>query len=324
MDGNLFIFANNRAVLFDYVNAVVVKNYPIIPGGDPRNYPSSSSAVLLPLKTGAGAEVLVCGGAPKEAFLSANNNGTFVKALDTCGRIRIDDPNPNWIMETMPGPRVMGDMILLPNGHVLIINGAGSGTAGFEIGREPVLSPVIYRPDNPIGSRFEAQSSSSIPRMYHSTAVLLRDGRVLIGGSNPHWGYNFTGVQFPTELALEAFSPSYLNSSFSSIRPQIISPVSLSKISYTQQVVVGFTIPSGQVDYNSVIVAMVSPPFSTHSFSMNQRVLVLGGGDVTVNGDSYRIRVVTPGSGNLAPPGYYLLFVVHQNIPSEGIWVQIG
>ncbi|KAH6771659.1 glyoxal oxidase-related protein [Perilla frutescens var. frutescens] len=324
VDGNLFIFANNRAILFDYVNAVVVKNYPAIPGGDPRNYPSSGSAVLLPLKNSSGAEVLVCGGAPKGSYVSANKR-MFVEALDTCGRIRIQDRNPQWVMETMPGPRVMGDMVLLPNGDVLIINGAGSGTAGWELGRDPVLSPIIYRPDNPIGSRFEVQSSSSTPRLYHSTAILLRDGRVLVGGSNPHAYYNFTGVDFPTDLTLEAFSPSYLNSTYTSMRPKITSPVSQSKIGYTQQLGVGFTVPSGQVDGDSVIVTMVAPSFATHSFSMNQRLLVLGGGNLTKVGiNSYQIRVVTPGLGQVAPSGYYLLFVVHQNIPSEGIWVQIN
>ncbi|XP_042060866.1 aldehyde oxidase GLOX-like [Salvia splendens] len=323
VDGNLFIFANNRAILLDYVRGVVVKNYPMIPGGDPRNYPSSGSAVLLPLNSSSEAQVLVCGGAPAGAYVSANN-GKFVTALDTCGRIRINDQNPQWAMETMPGPRVMGDMVLLPNGDVLIINGAGSGTAGWELSRDPVLAPVIYRPDNPVGSRFEVQSSSSTPRMYHSTAVLLRDGRVIIGGSNPHTYYNFTGVLFPTDLTLEAFSPSYLNSSYASTRPKIISPVSQSKIGYRQPLVVGFTVPSGQIDNGSVMVTMVAPPFVTHSFSMNQRLLVLGQGNVTVNGNSSRIWVVSPQSSNVAPPGYYLLFLVHRNIPSEGIWVQIN
>ena len=57
---------------------------------------------------------------------------------------------------------------------------------------------------------------------------------------------------------------------------------------------------------------------------MNQRLLVLGSGDVKIVGKStYQVQVTTPGSGILAPPGYYLLFVVHQEIPSEGIWVQI-
>ncbi|KAL8466743.1 hypothetical protein ACS0TY_035699 [Phlomoides rotata] len=321
-DGNLFIFANNRAILFNYQNGSVLKDYPVIPGGDPRSYPSSGSGVLLPLKSSSGAEALVCGGAPKGAYVSANN-GNFIPALNSCGRIRINDPNPQWVMEIMPGPRVMGDMVLLPNGNVLIINGAGSGTAGWEFGRDPILSPIVYRPDNPIGLRFEVQNPSSTPRMYHSTAILLRDGRVLVGGSNPHIYYNFTGVTFPTDLTLEAFSPSYLDSNFANARPKIISLGSQSSIGYKQPFVVHFMVPSGRVFANSVRVTIIAPAFTTHSFSMNQRSLVLSGGNVTTVGKTYQIRVTGPDSGNLAPPGYYLLFVVHQEIPSEGIWVQI-
>ncbi|XVF38717.1 hypothetical protein REPUB_Repub20aG0125900 [Reevesia pubescens] len=234
VDGNLFIFANNRAILFDYVNNIVVKTYPTIPGGDPRSYPSTGSAVLLPLKIKASAiqaEVLVCGGAPKGSYVQALN-GTYIGALNTCARITITDSNPQWVMETMPLARVMGDMILLPNGNVLLINGAGSGSAGWELGRDPVLSPVLYRPDNEIGSRFETQNPTTIPRMYHSTAALIRDGRVLVAGSNPHAFYNFTGVLFPTELRLEAFSPAYLDAKFDNLRPTIIAPKSMSGIRY--------------------------------------------------------------------------------------------
>ncbi|KAL0438459.1 UNVERIFIED_CONTAM: Aldehyde oxidase GLOX1 [Sesamum latifolium] len=322
-DGNLFIFANNRAILFNYLNGSVVRTYPTIPGGDPRSYPSTGSAVLLPLKNNAETEVLVCGGAPKGAYVRANN-GDFVGALNTCGRIRINDLNPQWVMETMPMGRVMSDMVLLPNGEVLIINGAGSGTAGWELGRSPLLAPVIYRPDNPVGSRFEVQNPNTTPRMYHSTAVLLRDGRVLVGGSNPHIYYNFTGVLFPTDLTLEAFSPRYLDPKLAYLRPKIISPDSQSKIGYGQQLPIRFTIPPGRLNSTSVMVTMVAPSFNTHSFSMNQRLLVLTRGDVTAVGRStYQVRLGTPGSGNLAPPGYYLVFVVHQDIPSEGIWVQI-
>lgn len=328
-DGNLFIFANNRAILLDYVKNRVLKTYPMIPGGDPRSYPSTGSAVLLPLKNLQAklieAEVLVCGGAPKGSFTQAIN-GKFVGALNTCARIKITDSNPQWVMETMPQARVMGDMTLLPNGNVLIINGGAAGTAGWEFGRDPVLNPFLYRPNNAVGSRFELQNPSTIPRMYHSTAILLRDGRVLVGGSNPHIYYNFTGVLFPTELSLEAFRPSYLDAQSSSLRPKIVSPASQTKIRYGQKLTVRFTV-AGALATNLVTVTMVSPSFTTHSFSMNQRVLVLGADKVTnaggVGTTTYEVEVTTPGSGNLAPSGYYLLFVVHQEIPSVGIWVQI-
>ncbi|XP_055821626.1 aldehyde oxidase GLOX-like [Solanum dulcamara] len=327
VDGNLFIFANNRAILFDYTKNVVLKNYPKIPGGDPRNYPSTGSAVLLPLKNLQAvqeiqAEVLVCGGAPKGSYTSAQN-GNFSSALSTCGRITITDPNPQWTMETMPLARTMGDMVILPNGNVLIINGATSGTAGWECGRNPILKPVIYRPDNQFDSRFEIQNPSTVPRMYHSTSVLLRDGRVLVGGSNPNVYYKFTGVLFPTELSIEAFSPSYLDSGSEHLRPQIISSSSLYVFGYGQRVPIQFKV-FGRVDINLVTVTMAAPGFNTHSFTMNQRLLVLASENVKLIGEkAYQINVVAPNNAKLAPPNYYLLFVVHQDIPSEGIWVKI-
>lgn len=326
VDGNLFIFANNRAILYNYAADKIVKTYPTIPGGDPRSYPSTGSAVLLPLKSSKGksvaAEVLVCGGAPKGSFVKAES-GTFVEALKTCARIKITDPKPQWVVENMPLARVMGDMTLLANGDVLIINGAGRGTAGWELGRDPVLNPVVYKPDNAFGSRFEQQNPSTVPRMYHSTAVLLRDGRVLVGGSNPHIRYEFSNVLFPTELRLEAFSPNYLDSQFASLRPSIFSPQSQVTVGYGQKLAIRFSI-TGRIALNSVSVTMVAPSFNTHSFSMNQRLLVLASENVIAVGSSkFEVQVTTPSSGNLAPSGYYLVYVVHQQIPSEGIWVKI-
>ncbi|KAD4888840.1 hypothetical protein R6Q59_034266 [Mikania micrantha] len=326
-DGNLFIFANNRAILFDYLKNQVVRTYPSMPGGQPRNYPSTGSAVLLPLQITNGkvysVEILVCGGAPKGAFTNALN-GKFDQALDTCGRIKISDHDPKWFMETMPLARVVADMLLLPNGHVLQINGASAGSAGWELGRNPVLHPVVYHPENPIGSRFKVQSPSTIPRLYHSTAVLLRDGRVLVGGSNPHDKYVFTNVAYPTELSLEAFSPSYLDSSSFTSRPNIISPINKTKIRYGETLAIRFTV-SGPVDLNMVSVTMITPSFNTHSFSMNQRLLVLdiGSSTLSVGRSCYTVDVIAPPSKNIAPAGYYLLFVVHKEVPSPGIWVRL-
>lgn len=303
----------------------MVKTFPQVPGGEPRSYPSTGSSVLLPLKNLQSrtieAEVLVCGGAPKGSYQRAEAK-EFLGALNTCARIKITDPNPKWVVETMPGGRVMGDMVMLPNGDVLIINGAGSGTAGWELGREPALNPVLYKTKKPSGSRFESQNPSNTPRMYHSTAVLVRDGRVIVGGSNPHIGYSFANVLFPTELSLEAFSPSYLEPGLANVRPRILSSI-LGSLKYGQKLKLKFQVKA-MLDQNLVYATMLAPSFNTHSFSMNQRLLVLESNRVVkVEGTSFEIEVTVPGSPVHAPPGFYMFFVVHKEIPSEGVWVHL-
>ncbi|PQQ11433.1 WSC domain-containing protein [Prunus yedoensis var. nudiflora] len=165
---------------------------------------------------------MVCGGAPRNSFVLASR-GEFIDALRTCGRLKVSDQKPYWVMEEMPVPRVMADMLLLPTGDVVIINGAALGTAGWEYGRDPVTKPVIYRPSENPNRRFSVMAGSQRPRLYHSAAVLVPDGRVLVGGSNPHVYYNSTDVEYPTDLSLEAFSPPYMSVKYEPVRPRIVS-----------------------------------------------------------------------------------------------------
>ncbi|KAK8684524.1 hypothetical protein V6N13_040547 [Hibiscus sabdariffa] len=98
----------------------------------------------------------------------------------------------------------------------------------------------------------------------------------------------------------------------------------MSGIRYRKKYTIQVMIPGGNVTENSISVTMFAPAFNTHSFSMNQRLLVLGNDNVTALGNStYNVEAITPRSGNLAPSGFYLLFVVHQGIPSQGIWVRL-
>ncbi len=125
-DGTLYIFANRDSIIYNYLTNTVVSTFPTIPG-EPRNYPSAGSAVMLPLLASnqfSVVEVLVCGGAQYGAF---QNSTTTAPCSTTCGRITVTDPSPAWAMETMPMPRCMGDMILLPSQDILIINGAQAG-----------------------------------------------------------------------------------------------------------------------------------------------------------------------------------------------------
>ncbi|KAL3734226.1 hypothetical protein ACJRO7_023557 [Eucalyptus globulus] len=123
------------------------------------------------------------------------------------------------------------------------------------------------------------------------------------------------------ELRLKAFRPPYLDLEHSGSRPRIIYPTSQAKIGYSQRFSVRFAV-AGNVSLDAVVVTTVAPPFNTYSFSMNQRLLVIGGGTVVKVGNSaYAAQAVASGSRNLVQAGYYMLFVVHQGILSEGIWV---
>ncbi|XP_027102433.2 aldehyde oxidase GLOX-like [Coffea arabica] len=321
-DGNLFIFANTRSILFDYRQSKVVREFPQIPGDASRNYPSSGSSVLLPINENGPieAEIMVCGGAPHGAFTSARQ-GYFIRASSTCGRLKVTDQNPAWEMETMPMARVMGDMLLLPTGDVIIINGASSGTAGWENARNPVTRAVIYKPRAMQHNRFSVMETAQRPRMYHSSATLLIDGRVLVGGSNPHVYYKFTGVQFPTDLSLEAFSPPYLAQLHDPVRPRIVGMAE--NITYQRKFSVTFSV-NNFLKVASLSVRIIAPSFTTHSFSMNQRMVILKFVEaVNVASSTYRITAIGPSSPEIAPKGYYMLFVVHEDIPSTGMWVNV-
>ncbi|KAI9602694.1 hypothetical protein H4Q26_001990 [Puccinia striiformis f. sp. tritici PST-130] len=85
----------------------------------------------------------------------------------------------------------------MPDGKVLIVNGAKTGVAGYgnlvdRVGGSnadnPNFTPVLYDPDAPAGHRFttEGMPTSTIPRLYHSVAALVPSGKIIIAGSNPN------------------------------------------------------------------------------------------------------------------------------------------
>ncbi|KAF3330973.1 galactose oxidase-like protein [Carex littledalei] len=325
-DGSLFIFANTRSIVFNPLGRSTTRSLPPLPDGVPRNYPSSGSSVLLPLRPEAPsrAEVLICGGAPRGAFQSALRNATYLPATRTCARIVPTDSNPQWSMEEMPLPRVMGDMVILPTGEILIINGAAAGTAGWELAQEPVLHPVLYRPDRPAGYRFEVMNPSTIPRMYHSSAILDSYGRVLIGGSNPHVGYVFQNVTYPTDLSLEAYLPPYLDATFEIMRPRRVVVGPPAEVGYGDVALVRFAVDGGLQEGMAVEVVAIAPAFATHSVGMNQRMVVMTVLRlVQLSFRGYMAEVLAPPSPEVAPPGFYMWFVLHGGVPSQAVWVRI-
>ncbi|KAI5062416.1 hypothetical protein GOP47_0022955 [Adiantum capillus-veneris] len=318
-DGNLFVFANKKSILLNYKTNQVLKTFPDLPGGG-RNYPSSGSSVMLPLSSSNNfkrVEVLICGGAPDGSFQYASKQMT---ALQSCGRMVITDPNPSWEMETMPSPRVMGDMLILPTGEVLIINGGRTGVAGWGNVANPNYNPVLYKPQAKSGSRFQELAGTKIARLYHSTANVLPDGRILVAGSNPNVRYNFAGVNFATELRIEAYHPYYLDYANDGVRP-VVTYLSKREIEYGSIFTVEFAVKSTP---RNVEFRAYYPPFTTHTYSMSQRQLVLAASPLQTLGAHFYARVTAPPNAIAAPSGYYLLFVLNAGIPSGGLWVRFA
>ena len=145
-------------------------------------------------------------------------------------------------------------------------------------------------------------AANAVDRMYHSTSLLLPDGRVLFAGSGEGAG----GVDQKT---YEIYSPPYL---FKGARPTITTaPAS---VSYGQSFQVE-TPDAASIQKVSVIrLGSV-----THAFDLSQRFLSL-----SFSAAGGQLSVIAPASGNLAPPGYYLLTILNgSGVPSISKIVRI-
>jgi hypothetical protein len=155
--------------------------------------------------------------------------------------------------------------------------------------------------------------------------VVLPDGKILVAGSNTNNGYVYNAM-FPTELRVEKFLPPYLDPSVIGRRPVIIADKAPNQIGYNNLFKLYIKSKALKVEKKDIQVTMYAPAFTTHGVSMNQRLLDLGLEDVITENaflGIHAITAVSPPSGRVAPPGYYMLFVVHQGVPSVSSWVQI-
>jgi chitodextrinase len=210
-------------------------------------------------------------------------------------------PPPSWrAVAAMTATRTFHTMTSLPDGTVLVSGGgpttAATNTAGA------ILPAEIWSPDT---ETFTRVASMNAPRLYHSTALLMPDGRVAVTG-----GGRFDNVNAPTDqFSAEFFSPPYL---FKGTRPAITSaPATLQ---YGQSF--GVQTPDAA---RIAKVSLIRFGAVTHSINMGQRFLPLSFSTVTG-----AVTVTAPANANLAPPGYYMLFLIDTNgVPSVAAVLRI-
>lgn len=192
------------------------------------------------------------------------------------------------------------NLVLLPTGQILAIGGWNN------FGFEPVLAAEWFDPNDPVSPHWEQLAVMTRPRGPHSTAVLLRDGRVLASG-----GEDAFGGGYPSSTSAEIFSPPYL---FQGARPAIgYAPTSAQ---YGTQFRVLMMSQAAMPTIEKVTLVRLAAV--THSFDQNQRFVPLEFEQVT----DTKLMVTAPANGNIAPPGYYMLFLVSTDgVPSVGEYI---
>jgi hypothetical protein len=203
---------------------------------------------------------------------------------ETAEVIDLNQPNPIWRqVPSMQFPRRQHGTAILPDGKVLVAGGTSG--PGFNNASTPVFAAEMW---NPATETWSTMASAQIPRLYHSSLVLLLDGRLLSTGGN---GTTQT----------EIYEPPYL---FAGSRPTITSAPG--SAGHGQSFFVQ-TPDAGSIAQ----VTLISVASFTHSYNMNERFNRLsfsqvGGG----------LDVVAP-TRNLAPAGPYMLFILNgSGVPS--------
>jgi hypothetical protein len=230
--------------------------------------------------------------------------------------------------ETMSSPRLFADAVLLPNGKVLIVNGAKKGMPagtieGGGLAKEPNYQALLYDPDLPPGRRFRELSSSSIHRFYHSNALLLPSGDVWVAGSEHGPDCRSDCKTNPAPPAQEYRAELYQLPYAFFARPSILS-VSNSSPKLGDTITVSYR-PSAQ-GRKVTGASIMTPGARTHGLDMSSRAIFLdlvSNSNLGGNAGTATFRL-PEARARVALPGYYMLWVLEGDVPAkEAVWIKV-
>jgi hypothetical protein len=299
-DGRLFytgshVFGNalpgTGASIYDYPARTITP----VDGLRRKDERDQSMSVLLP--PAQDQRVLTIGGGNNETNPDAHRLTDIIDLKQATPAYRPGPPLPTGTLtggvpQTAEQGKMYASAVLLPDGKVFETGGALHNRA------DPVYEASMFDPATNTFTR--GMATDPVPRTYHSSAFLLPDGRVMAVGDNPGNG--------SFDMRISVYTPPYL---FQGGRPQILS-VAGDQWAYG-------TAKRITVDGPIVKASLIRPAAVTHSSDPNQRSIDL---PMTVSGNTVDLNLTS--NPNLAPPGWYMLFVLGTNgVPSVAKWVQI-
>ncbi len=246
---------------------------------------ASNQAASVLLPPAQNQRVMVCGG--------GNGSGTATNRVNIVD-FKVSNPTYTAAAALNYG-RMHHNAVLLPDRTVFVCN----GSQGEEDVSKGNLPAEIY---NPATNTWTVAATPNVTdRVYHSVALLLPDGRVATGGGNPSRTVN--------ELRLEIYNPAYVS------QPRPVIQSAPARLSYGQR----FTIQTPQAG-NIKWVHLIKPMATTHTYDTEQRLVDLP----IASSTSTSLTVTVPNNQNLAPIGWYMLFITDKNgVPSVAKWIQI-
>jgi hypothetical protein len=267
--------------------------------------------MLMPNGTDASEKVTEIGGFPDQTppglnpatYPATNTSQTFDLSLST----------PQWTADpsmNLNVARANMQTVWLPDGSMVTIgggNGRQNGSLYVLANGKPEHQIELWDPS--VG-HWVLGPAQQIDRAYHSTALLLPDGRVLSAGDDNAYvtGRPYEGAAHNSG---EIYSPPYL---FKGTRPKITAAPNYAQYNSA------FHVSVSDVDPSQAHAVLIPPAAVTHSTNPNPRIVPLSS---TPTADG--LDLVSPANEDIAPRGWYMLFVVNSDgVPSVATWVHVG
>jgi hypothetical protein len=239
-------------------------------------------------------KMLVAGGG-----IPATNDARVVDLNGSTPRVTSTAP--------MANNRRQHNLTVLADGTVLATGGLSSSASLVD------LDNGVYPAElwNPATGQWKTLASMQVTRQYHSTALLLPDGRVLSSGGGICGTCD--QVHYLAKNA-EIFSPPYLFQADGTPAPRPVIGSAPTATAYGAPFDIATANPASISK-----VALVRLGAVTHSVNMEQRYIPL-----SFNQGTTSLTATAPANANIAPPGYYMLFILDANgVPSVARIMQI-